>query len=254
MSRPQKRIKMAESKKPSGTTTAIASFETVLAVLLPGTSPAGPLFMDCFSPEDCLHLLSVCKSFRKPAVKKLVEYQNKPETKTKQLQLDRWLDRPMFDGETFSGALCLAQIKKHASDLKQQFVVLNYECFYGQETTVAALFTINGEWMDSFTFQSTLDYEGGFMGEKQSETTQVMSQKGKTWFIHGNVHTRIDGGGIGWDSQWVDMDNGRFTDLFCLFDGILSPTEALCVLLHALSSIPTVIFHILFAHLESSSD
>ncbi|KAL9189342.1 hypothetical protein ACHAXT_011832 [Thalassiosira profunda] len=166
--------------------------------------------------------------------------------------------------EAIPGPLRLDVIADNASDIEKRFVVLRYQKDYDTEMSVVALFDENGAYVGNYGFGSEQFYE-------DYATKDVMTGGGRCFNSRGGSNTSMPdfvlssstgssptrtldllSNGVNNDMKWRTplraqteyywqegwLGNVLFPHVALIdtFAGTLSPTEAMFVLMHALSS------------------
>ncbi|KAL7551582.1 hypothetical protein ACHAWF_015336 [Thalassiosira exigua] len=170
---------------------------------------------------------------------------------------------PAFEN-AIPGPLRLDVIADRASDIEKRFAVLKYQKSYDEECSLVALFDENGAFIEMYEFASQQFYEDYatkivMTGEGRSFTTmpsiELRSSSGSCPENAFGTLGRCLGRQLGedelqwkwrdlvpaqtdylWQEGWVGNVLLPHINLIDSFAGLLSPTEAMFVLMHALSS------------------
>ena len=224
-------------------------------------------FAQFLSPLECLTLLYVSKAARRAAVRQLKVFQSDPLVQWKQQTFDAWLGNPTLgaggDDETngtirrmqdeadvnrLCGPVRLDCIADNADEIRNQIVILNYQRTYKTEETLVAVFDDDGWLFQVYKLESQTNY-----GEPARRKRTTFPGLTDEWFPDDSF-LRSPGA----ESSILSTDSYskllsrkhalRCTDFnflassnydlirFCFQPLGLSPTEAVCVLWHALSA------------------
>lgn len=231
-------------------------------------------------PLDVLKLLYVSKNFRKVAANKLRQLQQEPATAWKQQCFDQWLVNPTFGSKGgdnamykvmcdansgLAGPLRMEAVAMAAKYFQQRFIVLNYQREYYSEECVLAIVNNDGILFQVIQFQCSVD-----ASKCDTDMPDPIFQD----FFKRGIYWKCDHFSLSHSKDWSYRNMGDASFMKCtalLLDkngdildtpisfastdfslitrldlqGVLSPTEVVCVLWHALSGDATVILEYL---------
>jgi len=227
--------------------------------------------MSFMEPLDLLACMHLNKNSRRVAGRKLNAYKYDVQTQFQQQMFANWLVEPSVSGPSrvceeemnvisskgnLSGPLRLWKIEEMKSNLKKNFFILKYKkTTYTEEESQVAIFDNEGCLVAIYKFSSVQHYESYVDKEVLTNGRRVFNSRGGT--NHGTARMGFCNSGQlaapgarqlenAWRMRWVQTDfewqegfMGFVAEpnygLFCLFHGLLSPTETATVLMHALS-------------------
>ena len=216
---------------------------------------------------ECLILMHVSKAARKIAVQSLKKNMQKVSTTLHRQMFQTFLASPHVDlrnltklekvpSMKLAGPLRQDVLCTNAQRLSQQFIVLNYERTYGSEKSEICVVDSRGNFVSYYEFSSDQFYEG-YVTEDVMEScdSQYVNMPRMIMKVR-NVSqapeelnkfnsNRVD---YHWRHGWGTYD-GFMNDIafknksvLCSTLDIISPTETIFVLMHALSSDTRSIF------------
>ena len=170
------------------------------------------------------------------------------------------------DNKRICGPLRLNSIAALASDIEKRFAILSYEKSYDKENSLVILFDGGGAYIGHYSFSNSQFYEDYHTEDIMTGNGErVFNSRGDTntsmpkislrtpcrtpWSTYG---TNIDDVKWGrafsvqtdyyWQEEWLGDVLGPHNILIESFAGVLSPTEAMFTLMHALSSDTRIIY------------